>query len=234
MQLSTPWMRAIPSPISSTVPTSVRSAEPVSMPSIRSRRMLAISSGLISIAASFLSYAARATLFLSFSSLFLMLVSKTMFPTCTTSPPRMSGSTLLSQLDLVAGLLLDLRADPLGDLRIELDGAGHGDAEALVLLGPERVELAADPEEHRHPVLLQQQVEEVDQLRLGAGDRLREAVLLLGGREVGAEEEELHLAVLRECIGELAELLADRVELALLLGHPEEGLRIYAGDLLHR
>ena len=29
------------------------------------------------------------------------------------------------------------------------------------------------------------------------------------------------------------ELLADRVELALLLGDPEEGLRIYAGDLLH-
>src|ERR1043165_9848809 len=44
-------MRAIPSPISRTVPTSERSAESVSMPSIRSRRIDAISSGLISIAA---------------------------------------------------------------------------------------------------------------------------------------------------------------------------------------
>ena len=97
MQLSIPCMRAIPSPISSTVPTSERSADSASMPSIRSRRIDAISSGLISIAA-FVSFPTPlwATLFLSFSSLFRMLVSKTMFPTCTTSPPRMSGSTRLS------------------------------------------------------------------------------------------------------------------------------------------
>ena len=49
MQLSTPWTRAMPSPISSTVPTSERSADPASNPSILWRRMLPISSGLISI-----------------------------------------------------------------------------------------------------------------------------------------------------------------------------------------
>ncbi len=42
-------MRAMPSATESTVPTSERSALPASIPSIRSRRMLAISSGLISI-----------------------------------------------------------------------------------------------------------------------------------------------------------------------------------------
>ena len=42
-------MRAMPSATESTVPTSERSAESASNPSIRSRRMLAISSGLISI-----------------------------------------------------------------------------------------------------------------------------------------------------------------------------------------
>ena len=46
-QFSSPWMRAIPSPIDSTVPTSVSSAPPASRPSMRDLRMLVISSGLI-------------------------------------------------------------------------------------------------------------------------------------------------------------------------------------------
>src|SRR6478672_6864646 len=127
MQLSTPWMRAIPSPISSTVPTSERSADSTSRPSIRSRRMLAISSGLISML--------RLVPFL-----------------------RRLGDALSQFLEPVANarvqdrvtdLLLDLGSDPLDDLGIELDRAGHGDAEALVLLVPERVVLAADAEDHR-------------------------------------------------------------------------------------
>ena len=52
MQLSRPWMRAIPSATDSTVPTSVRSALAVSIPSILSLRIDAISSGLISIGCS--------------------------------------------------------------------------------------------------------------------------------------------------------------------------------------
>ena len=47
--LSRPWTRAIPSATESTVPTSERSALPVSRPSIRCRRIEEISSGLISI-----------------------------------------------------------------------------------------------------------------------------------------------------------------------------------------
>src|SRR4051794_20635601 len=49
MQLSRPWIRAMPSATDRTVPTSDRSAPPSSRPSIRSLRMLVISSGLICI-----------------------------------------------------------------------------------------------------------------------------------------------------------------------------------------
>src|SRR5215204_2143594 len=226
-------MRAIPSPISRTVPTSERSAESVSMPSIRSRRMLAISSGLISIAA-FVPFLRRSGDALSqFFEPVPDARVQDHVPHLHDQPAEDVGVHPALELDLVAGLLLDLRADPLRDLRIEIHGARHGDAEALVLLGPEGLVVAPDPEEHRHPVLLQQQLEEVEQLRLGASDGLLQALLLLGRGEVGTEEEELHLLVLRERVGELAELLANHVELPLVLGHPEEGVRIYAGDLLH-
>src|SRR6476646_9645445 len=97
MQLSSPWMRAMPSATDRTVPTSVRSADSLSSPSIRSRRMLAISSGLISIGGSLPPYAAWAPLFRSFSRRLRMLASKTMLPTCRTMPPRMPLSTLLDR-----------------------------------------------------------------------------------------------------------------------------------------
>jgi hypothetical protein len=82
-------------------------------------------------------------------------------------------------------------------------------------------------------VLLEQQLEEVDELGLGAADRPLQALLLLSRGEVGAEEEELQLAVPRQGVGELAELIADRVELAAVLGRSEERRGVYAGDLLH-
>src|SRR4051794_17349609 len=233
MQLSTPWIRAIPSPISSTVPTSVRSAESVSMPSIRSRRIDAISSGLISMRLSFPFLRRSGDALSQFLEPVLDARVQDHVSHLYDQPAEDVRIHPALQLDRVARLLLDLRTDPLRDLRVELDGAGHGHAQPLVLLGPERVVLPPDPEEDRHAVLFQQEVEEVDHLCLGAGDRLCEAVLLLGGREVGAEEEELHLVVLLERVGELAELLADFVELPLLLGHLEEGLCIYTGDLLH-
>src|SRR5215211_6752786 len=139
MQLSTPCTRAIPSPISSTVPTSERSADSTSMPSIRSRRIDAISSGLISIAA-FVPFLRRLGDALS---QFLEPASDARIQDHVADlhdqSPENVGIHLPLQLDLVAGLLLDLRAYPLRDLRVELDRAGHDDAEALVLLRPERV-----------------------------------------------------------------------------------------------
>ena len=58
-------------------------------------------------------------------------------------------------------------------------------------------------------------------------------VALLGRGEVGAEEEHLQVAVLGDRVGELAELLADLVELAVLLGDAEQGVGVDARDLLH-
>src|SRR6188508_3296809 len=167
MQLSTPWIRAIPSPISSTVPTSERSADSTSRPSMRSRRMLAISSGLISIAA-FVPFLRRLGDALS---QFLEPVSDARVQDHVAhlhdQPAEDVGVDSALQLDRVAGLLLDLRADPLDDLGIQLDRAGDGDAEPLVLLVPERVVVAANPEDRRHPVLFEQQLQEVEQLRIG-------------------------------------------------------------------
>ena len=52
-------------------------------------------------------------------------------------------------------------------------------------------------------------------------------------REVGREEEHLQLAVLRQRVGELAELLVDLVELVVLLRDLEQRPRVDLGDLFH-
>ena len=132
------------------------------------------------------------------------------------------------------GLLLDLRADPLDDLRVELDRARHRHLEPLVLLRPERVELRRMRKITGIRCFSISSSRKLTSSGSAPAIALHEPVLLLRGREVGAEEEQLHLAVRRERVGELAELLADRVELALLLRRLEQGVRVHAGDLLHR
>src|SRR3954469_6856333 len=230
MQLSTPWMRAIPSPISSTVPTSERSAESVSRPSIRSRRMLAISSGLISMLRLIPFLRRRRDAF----SQFLEPVANARIQDHVAHLHHQStedvGIHAALELDRVPRLLLDLGADPLGDLGIELDGARHRDAKPLVLLCPERVELTADPEDHRHPTLLQEQLQEVEELRLRVGDSALQRFDLLRRGEGGAEQEELHFPVLVESVDELAELIADRVELPLVHRSLEQGAGVNAGN----
>ena len=62
------------------------------------------------------------------------------------------------------GLPLDLVADLLDDRRVELDRARQRHLEPLLRLRPELVEAAPDPEDRRHPVLLGEQLEEVDEL----------------------------------------------------------------------
>jgi hypothetical protein len=49
--------------------------------------------------------------------------------------------------------------------------------------------------------------------------------------EVGAEEEDLHVAVGLERVGELGQLLADPVEVALLLRDLEQGFAVDPSDL---
>ena len=168
MQLSRPWTRAIPSPTESTVPTSERSALPASMPSIRWRRMLRYLVWLDFHRVVLPPYAARATFLRSFSKRLRMLASSTMLPTCSTRPPRMSSSTVLRSSTLRPVCFSISVADLLDDLGVELDRAGHGHVELAVLLLPALLELALDAEDQRHSVLLDQQLEEVDELGVGA------------------------------------------------------------------
>src|SRR4051794_31244189 len=234
MQRSRPWMRAIPSATDSTVPTSDRSALPVSSPSILSRRIDAISSGLISINFFVCPLVRRLGDALS---KFLQASADARVEDHVSHLQDDAAEDLAvdaaGQLDLLAGLALDLLAHLLHHRAIELDRAGHRYVDAPVLVLPELVELAPDPEHLWHPPLLDQQLEEVEQLLVGTADGALQARRLLGRGEVGAEEEDLQLAIAVEGVGELAELVANRVELALLLGHLEEGLGVDAGCIGH-
>ena len=77
-------------------------------------------------------------------------------------------------------------------------------------------------------------VEEVQQALVGVRQHAAEAVLLLARREVGREEEHRQLAALVERVGELAELLAQQVQLVLFAGDLEQRARVYLGELLHQ
>ena len=124
-----------------------------------------------------------------------MLASRTLLPTCRTMPPRISSSTRLASSTFwpVWRSISSPTFSTTG--AVELDRAGHRHVDAPVLLLPELVELAADAEDLRHPPLLDQQLEEVEQLGVGAADRAPQPRRLLRRGEVGAEEEDLQLAV---------------------------------------
>ena len=97
----------------------------------------------------------------------------------------------------------------------------------------EHLEVGADPEDRRHPVALDQRLQEVEDGWIGTLDGLVQAVLLLLRREVRREEEHGQLAVLVQGSRELVELLLDDVELALFVGYLEQGACVYLGDLFH-
>src|SRR5919204_2574309 len=227
MQLSRPWTRAIPSATESTVPTSARSAPSVSSPSIRSRRILAISSGLISIGCLSLVAVATASAVRCLGRLGHLLSQSLQLAVQARVEHHVPDSQheaaddavvdLALKLDRLPGLTLDLGAHPSNDLRIEVDSARQPHLQLPVLGCPQVVEAPADAEDDRHAVLLGEQLEEVDQLGLGSGDSPRDPVAFLGRAEVGAEQEYLQVAALGYGVGELPELLADGVELAVLL-----------------
>jgi hypothetical protein len=75
-------------------------------------------------------------------------------------------------------------------------------------------------------VLLDEELEEVDDRLVGPVEQLREAVLLLLGREVGREEEDRELAVVVQRVGDLAELLADLVDLVVRWSSSVRTLRV--------
>src|SRR6201992_2233497 len=136
------------------------------------------------------------------------------------------------QLDFFAGLPFDLLADLADHTGVELDRAGDGDVEALVGFFPELVVLAADAEDLRHPAFLDQQLEGVGALRLGAGHRALQALDLLVRAQVRAEQEDLQLTVAVDGV-ELPELLLQLVDLAFVLSRVEEGLGVYACGVGH-
>src|SRR3954462_9242080 len=161
MQFSRPWMRAMPSPIERTVPTSVSSAPPASSPSMRLLRMLVISSGLICMcrACSLGSHprlGARDLL----SQIFQAVADRGVedgVPHPHDDATEDVGIDRARQLHAAAGLAPDLLPDPRGDRLVEGHGARDLDGQEAVLLLPHPVELAADPEDDRHPVVLHQQ-----------------------------------------------------------------------------
>src|SRR5215210_4196837 len=163
---SRPWMRAMPSATDSTVPTSVRSAWPASRPSMRLLRMDVISSGLICMG----------------GFLWLLgglrrlgpddLLAKRLEAVSdrgvehlvadadddAAEDPRLD---VRRQLDVAPGLLGDPVADPAHGLLVELDGRGDLDRQQPVVVLPQLVIAAADAEDRRRAVVLQQQLQEV-------------------------------------------------------------------------
>jgi hypothetical protein len=93
--------------------------------------------------------------------------------------------------------------------------------------------LAADAEDHRHAVVLDEQLEEVPHGGVGVDHGLAQALLLLLGREVRREEEGLQLAAVVQRVGELADLVAHVVQLVVLGGDLVQRPRVDLGDLLH-
>ncbi len=73
-----------------------------------------------------------------------------------------------------------------------------------------------------------------DDRRVGVRERPVQPLLLLRRGEVRGEEEDLQLAGLVERVGELADLLADAVQLVAVLGDLEQRPCVDRGDLLHQ
>src|ERR1700741_5283910 len=189
LQFSRPWMRAMPSATDRTVPTSVRSAWPASGPPMWLLRMDVISSGLICNLTPFAlpvlaSSHLRATLrFGDLSSQLFKAVAhggvEHGVADLDHDPAQDVGVHARGEIVLPAGLLGDAVAERLDRRLVELDRGGDLHRQPLVLLFPPRVVVRAHAEEHRHAVLLDQQLEEVHDGRVGVRDGTVQPVLLL-------------------------------------------------------
>src|ERR1017187_10021104 len=199
MQSSRPWMRQMPSATESTVPTSVNSALEVSRPSIRLLRIEVISSGLICIWN--LAPLRRGGLGLRdlLSQLFESVLDRGVEDHVSDPEHHTSEDVRINvagHLHLAVDLFADALAEAVHDRAIELDRTGDLDGQAAALLLPHGVEVGSDPEDGRHPVALDQRLQEVDHRRIGILDGALQAVLLLGHREVGREEEDRQIMAL--------------------------------------
>ena len=121
----------------------------------------------------------------------------------------MSGSTSL-ETSTSRSVCSPIRSPMLSHGRVvELDRARDVDRQQLVRLLPQRVELGPDAEDDRHPVALDQRLEEVHEPPGPRPSTARcSASFFSVDREVGREEEHRQVAVLVHGVGELPELLA--------------------------
>src|SRR6478752_1918248 len=156
MQFSSPCRRAMPSLTERTVPTSVSSASPSSSPSMRLLRMEVISSGLICMFWKSLGRWSLGPGHLAAQAFESVLDARVEDAVAHAEDDAAEdvGVHVDRELDLAVGLLGDLVADVLDGLVVELDRARDLHRQQPVLLLPALVELAADPEQHGHAVLL--------------------------------------------------------------------------------
>ena len=112
-------------------------------------------------------------------------------------------------------------------------GARHLHREQLVAPVPQLLVARPDPEDRRHPVALDQRLEEVHERRVGALDSRPRPSFFSSVEKYGEKKKTCQLAVLAQRVGELAELLADRVEQLALGGDLEQRPRVDLGDLFH-
>ena len=154
-------------------------------------------------------------------------------PTRSTMPPRMSGSTVLVDAPRSG------RSARRSGGRAPRPPPGRASTALVTSTGSRRFSWSQstsnwrrDAEDDRHAVVLDQQLEEVHERRVRVHERALEPLLLLLGREVGREEEDRSSRFCSSASANCAELLLDRVELAVLLGDLEQRARVDLCDLL--
>src|SRR3954447_4284007 len=141
MAFSRPWTRAMPSPIERTVPTSARSADACSRPSMRSLRIFVISSGLICIDDIRCLSLRDGARYLSAKS-FEAAVHAGVEHLVADAQHQAADDVRVDigrQLDAPAGPLLDALTDRADEGVVQLDRARDLNRQELVLLPPEVV-----------------------------------------------------------------------------------------------
>src|SRR3954447_4243017 len=171
----------MPSPIERTVPTSARSAAASVMPSMRSLRILVISSGRICIDAMWVCLSLRGARDLLAKSLEAALNAGVEHLVAHAQHQAADdvGVDPAGQLYLPAGPLLDPLTYRAYEPVVQLHGAGHLDRKHLVLLAPELVESPSYAKCGREPVAFRQQLQEVQETLVAAVDDLPDRVLLV-------------------------------------------------------
>src|SRR5215217_5287687 len=219
---SSPWMRAMPSPTWSTDPTSARSVC-TSYCSIRSLRIDVISSGL-----SFTRLAPSASSQLSSQT----LEAPTHAGVRAVRAGLQHKAADERRVDSAAGAqpaprdVLDLAEELRRLVLRELDGGRQLDVEDPLLRRDERLELARDLVQLRRAALLRHEQEEVPDELVAVGEDRSKRIGLLRRVDLRAQEELAQLRDLVDRVEEGAQLVAHRVEAALLLRRLEERSRV--------